>query len=144
MDAGDSTAVIGGGPIGLIATALLALHRPRQLIVLEPHVAARREIARQMGATLVLDSLTAVDGAMDALRDATGGLGADLTVEAVGTTASVASAVDATGVAVSWSGSATLGASWRIDEFKVVWNQLTIHASVGEPPGGRACHRAHR
>ena len=87
FDAGDSAAVIGGGPIGLIATAVLALHRPHQLIVMEP-LAARREIARQMGATLVLDPTQ--DGAMEALMEATDGLGADLTVEAVGSTASVA------------------------------------------------------
>jgi L-iditol 2-dehydrogenase len=43
VDAGDSAAVIGGGPIGLIATAVLALHRPRRLIVVEP-LEARREI----------------------------------------------------------------------------------------------------
>ena len=128
FDAGDTAAVIGGGPIGLIATAVLSLHRPRQLIVLEP-LAARREIARKMGATLVLDPTA--DGAMDEMMEATGGLGVDVTVEAVGSTASVASAVDATraGGQLVWLGNA--GRVVEIDEFKVVWNQLTIHASVG-------------
>ncbi|MFO7532842.1 MAG: alcohol dehydrogenase catalytic domain-containing protein [Candidatus Limnocylindrales bacterium] len=128
FDAGDSAAVIGGGPIGLIATAVLALHRPHHLVVMEP-LPARREIARQMGATLVLDPTQ--DGAMDAFMQATNGLGADLTVEAVGSTASVRSAVDATraGGQLIWLGN--VGRIVEIDEFKVVWNQLTIHASVG-------------
>ncbi len=45
---------------------------------------------------------------MDALMEATAGLGADLTVEAVGSTASVASAVDATraGGQLVWLGNA--------------------------------------
>jgi L-iditol 2-dehydrogenase len=128
VDAGDTAAVIGGGPIGLIATAVLALHRPRHLIVVEP-LEARREIARAMGATLVIDP-GAGDGAA-AVQAATDRLGVDVTVEAVGTTASVASAVDATraGGQIVWLGN--VGRVIEIDEFKVVWKQLTIHASVG-------------
>lgn len=128
VDAGDSVAVVGGGPIGLIATAVLAMHRPRRLIVLEP-LEARRQIARQLGATLTVDA-TAADAA-DVLEAETGGRGVDLTVEAVGTTASVASAVDLTagGGQLVWLGN--VGRVVEIDEFKVVWNNLTIHASVG-------------
>jgi 2-desacetyl-2-hydroxyethyl bacteriochlorophyllide A dehydrogenase len=128
IDAGDTAAVVGGGPIGLIATAVLALHRPRQLIVLEP-LEARREIARRMGATVVLDPT--VGDATEQVLEATGGRGADLVVEAVGTTASVATAVNATtgGGQLVWLGN--VGRVVEIDEFKVVWNNLTIHASVG-------------
>ena len=128
VDAGDSVAVVGGGPIGLIATAVLALHRPRRLIVLEP-LEKRRQIAREMGATHVFDPTTA--DAADQLAAATDGRGVDLTVEAVGTTASVASAVNATagGGQIVWLGN--VGRVVEIDEFKVVWNNLTIHASVG-------------
>ena len=59
------------------------------------------------------------------------GLGVDVTVEAVGSTASVASAVNATraGGQLVWLGN--VGRVIEIDEFKVVWKQLTIHASVG-------------
>ena len=110
VDAGDSVAVVGGGPIGLIAAAVLSLHRPRRLVVLEP-LAKRREIALEMGATHVIDP-TAADAA-DRLAAATDGRGVDLTVEAVGTTASVASAVDATAAGGRSSGSATSVASWR-------------------------------
>jgi L-iditol 2-dehydrogenase len=126
--AGDSALVIGGGPIGLIATAVLALHHPWPLVVLEP-LATRREIARAMGATLVLDPTA--EGVATQVEEATHGLGADVTVEAVGSTASVASAVNATraGGQLVWLGN--VGRVIEIDEFKVVWKQLTIHASVG-------------
>jgi L-iditol 2-dehydrogenase len=128
IQAGDVMVVVGGGPIGLIATALLALHRPRQLIVLEP-MAQRREIARRMGATLVIDPTA--DDAAGQLERATDGTGAHLAVEAVGTTASVASAVNATraGGQLVWLGN--VGRVVEIDEFQVVWKSLTIHASVG-------------
>lgn len=128
IDAGDSVAVVGGGPIGLIATAVLALHRPRRLIVLEP-LAARREIARRMGATDAIDP-TASD-AREQIAAATGGRGVELTIEAVGSTASVASAVEVTagGGQLVWLGN--VGRIVEIDEFQVVWKNLTIHASVG-------------
>jgi 2-desacetyl-2-hydroxyethyl bacteriochlorophyllide A dehydrogenase len=128
VDAGDSVAVIGGGPIGLIATAVLALHRPRRLIVMEP-LPARRQIALAMGATHALDP--AGPDALERLLELTDGRGVELAVEAVGTTASVASAVDSTagGGQIVWLGN--VGRVVEIDEFKVVWNNLTIHASVG-------------
>jgi 2-desacetyl-2-hydroxyethyl bacteriochlorophyllide A dehydrogenase len=128
IEAGASVAVVGGGPIGLIATALLALHGPRRLVVLEP-LEARREIAMRMGATHALDP-TAADAA-EAIEAAIGGAGADLVVEAVGSTASVASAVDvaAGGGQLVWLGN--VGRVVEIDEFMVVWKSLTIHASVG-------------
>ena len=82
-----------------------------------------------MGATHVIDP-AAGDPAVQ-LADLTGGAGADLTVEAVGITPTVTAAVDVTrpGGTLVWLGNA--GRVVEIDEFKVVWNQLTIHASVG-------------
>jgi L-iditol 2-dehydrogenase len=128
IDAGDSVAVVGGGPIGLIATAVLALHRPRRLIVLEP-LEARRDIARRMGATHAIDPTA--PHALEQIEAATGGQGVELTIEAVGSTASVASAVDVTagGGQLVWLGN--VGRIVEIDEFQVVWKNLTIHASVG-------------
>jgi L-iditol 2-dehydrogenase len=128
VDAGDTVAVVGAGPIGLLSVAVMAQHRPRHLIVLEPQ-AVRRELAMAMGATVALDP-TAPD-AMDQLRSLTGGLGVHVAVEAVGSTASVRTAVDSLqpGGQLVWLGN--VGRVVEIDEFKVVWNSLTIHASVG-------------
>jgi L-iditol 2-dehydrogenase len=128
VDAGDGVVVVGAGPIGLLAIAVMAQHRPRHLVALEPQP-ARRELALTMGATLALDP-TAAD-TMEQLRDMTDGQGAHVAVEAVGTTASVRTAVDSlrAGGQMVWLGN--VGRVVEIDEFKVVWNQLTIHASVG-------------
>jgi L-iditol 2-dehydrogenase len=126
--AGDSVAVVGAGPIGLLAVCLLNLHRPRNLIVVEPNE-ERRTKAVELGATLAIDP-----GQVDpwtAVAEVTGGVGVDVCVEAAGITPSVANAVNVTraGGTLVWLGNT--GRVVEIDEFKVVWNQLTIVASVG-------------
>jgi threonine dehydrogenase-like Zn-dependent dehydrogenase len=126
--AGDSVAVVGAGPIGMLSLFVLKLHHPRNLIVVEPD-AGRRQMALDFGATLAIDPTTTDVTA--AAAEVTRGLGADVTVEAAGITPSVASAVNVTrpGGTLVWLGNT--GRVVEIDEFKVVWNQLTIVASVG-------------
>jgi 2-desacetyl-2-hydroxyethyl bacteriochlorophyllide A dehydrogenase len=128
VDAGDSVAVVGAGPIGLLSVAVMAQHRPRHLIALEPQ-AARRDLAIAMGATTAIDPT--LPDALDQLRELTDGQGAHVVVEAVGSTASVRTAVESVrpGGQMVWLGN--VGRVVEIDEFKVVWNSLTIHASVG-------------
>ena len=128
IGAGDSVAVIGAGPIGLLAVMVLALHRPRNLIVVELDEGRRRK-AIEFGATLAIDP-TAVDPAT-AVAEATGGVGVDVCVEAAGITPTVAAsvAVARAGGTLVWLGNT--GRDVQIDLFKIVWNQLTIVASVG-------------
>ena len=128
IQAGDAAAVVGAGPIGLLAVAVLALHRPRHLAVVEPHP-DRRRLARELGATVALDP--AADDPGSAVAALTDGRGVDVAVEAVGLSATVKTAVDVArpGGTLVWLGN--VGRVVEIDEFKVIWNQLTIHASVG-------------
>ncbi|MFN8621291.1 MAG: alcohol dehydrogenase catalytic domain-containing protein [Chloroflexota bacterium] len=128
VDAGDSVAVVGAGPIGLLSLAVMAQHKPRHLIALEPQ-APRRELALAMGATIALDPTQ--PETLEQLKAMTGGQGVQVGVEAVGSSASVRTAVDAIapGGQMVWLGN--VGRVVEIDEFKVVWNSLTIHASVG-------------
>lgn len=125
---GDALAVVGGGPIGLLAVAVLSLSRPRSLIVVEPNE-DRRNLAIELGATLALDPTTT--DAAGKIREAAGGEGVDLAVEAVGISPTVDISVKAlrAGGTMVWLGNA--GRVVEIDEFQVVWNQLTIVASVG-------------
>jgi threonine 3-dehydrogenase len=51
---GEDVLVSGAGPIGLMATAIARHAGARHVVVSEPN-AFRRELARQMGATLVVD-----------------------------------------------------------------------------------------
>ena len=128
VHAGDTVAVVGAGPIGLLSIAVMAQHRPRHLIVLEPQ-ATRRQLALAMGATIALDPNH--PETLMQVRAMTGGQGVHVAVEAVGSSASVKTTVDviAPGGQMVWLGN--VGRVVEIDEFKVVWNSLTIHASVG-------------
>jgi threonine dehydrogenase-like Zn-dependent dehydrogenase len=73
--------VLGQGPMGLMFTRMVASHGARRVIGIDP-VAHRRDAARVMGATHVLDP--AAGELAQQLRELTGGRLADLVVEAVG------------------------------------------------------------
>lgn len=72
---GDTTAVFGAGPIGLLTIGCLKLAGAGRIFVVEP-VAHRRELALHMGATTVIDS-GAVDASQQILAD-TGQRGVDV------------------------------------------------------------------
>ena len=77
---GDTVVIVGAGPIGLAAILSAGLSSPLQTIVVDP-VESRRAAATAFGADLVLspdDDVAAV------VRERTGGLGADVAIEAVG------------------------------------------------------------
>ena len=78
---GESVAVIGAGPIGLLFLALFRAAGASSVIVVEP-MALRRDAAKRMSADVCIDS-SSVDG-VTAVREATSGEGADVVVDAVG------------------------------------------------------------
>ncbi len=125
---GDSVAVVGAGVIGLLSVAALALHSPRHVVLIEPNT-VRRAAASRVGATTTIDPASASPASV--VEDLTDGSGADVVVEAAGTSATVGTAIDVVrhGGTVIWLGNAKR--SVEIDEFQVVWKQLTLAASVG-------------
>jgi threonine dehydrogenase-like Zn-dependent dehydrogenase len=76
---GDVALVLGAGPVGLMFVALLTLGGA-DVVAVEPS-AERAALARRLGAVDVVPP----DGAERAVRAASGGLGADVVVDAVGT-----------------------------------------------------------
>jgi 2-desacetyl-2-hydroxyethyl bacteriochlorophyllide A dehydrogenase len=54
---GDTVMIIGGGPIGLIMMQLAAIAGAVKIILMEP-VAEKRELAKKLGADLVIDPAT--------------------------------------------------------------------------------------
>jgi alcohol dehydrogenase len=76
---GDTVVIVGAGPVGLSATLTAQLFSPRNLVVVD-RVASRRETALKFGATHAVDEHEVHD-VVDALTD---GLGADVSIEAVG------------------------------------------------------------
>ena len=89
FDGGDVVAVLGAGPIGLLATASAAAKGARTISV-EPD-AGRRELAMKLGAEHAVDPLAA--DATEQVLDLTGGRGATGVVECSGNTAAQASAL---------------------------------------------------
>ena len=75
---GETAAVFGAGPIGLLTVAVLKLSGVRRIWVVEP-VAARRAMALAMGADVAIDP-AATDPVKEIQKD-TAGRGVDLTLD---------------------------------------------------------------
>lgn len=80
LQAGETVVIVGTGPIGLAAIATSRLYSPLQIIAIDS-VDERRKAALMAGADEVL---APDDDVSDRLSQLTGGLGADVAVEAVG------------------------------------------------------------
>lgn len=86
---GGTAAVFGSGPIGLVTAAVLKAAGAR-VIVVEP-AAARKAKARGAGVDVVLDPTET--NVPDAIRDLTGGAGADVAFECAGIDPVLAAAI---------------------------------------------------
>ncbi|MEO8289090.1 MAG: zinc-binding dehydrogenase [Chloroflexota bacterium] len=86
---GDTVLVQGSGPVGLSAAILAQLRGAGKVIVIGgPPL--RLEMASASGADAVIDiGTTDAQSRLDAVRDLTGGRGADVTIEATGVAAAV-------------------------------------------------------
>ena len=91
VQAGTSMAIVGAGPMGMLHLLMGRALGAGPIIVSEP-IAERRALAKLWGADLVLDPAT--DDVKGAVRDATGGLGADAVIVSVGIAELVAPALD--------------------------------------------------
>jgi alcohol dehydrogenase len=76
---GDTVVVVGAGPVGLAVVATAQLFSPARVIAVDLAV-ARLEAAKRLGA----DAIATVPESEPLVADLTGGLGADVVVEAVG------------------------------------------------------------
>jgi 2-desacetyl-2-hydroxyethyl bacteriochlorophyllide A dehydrogenase len=126
---GDRVAVYGLGVIGLLVTQLLRRAGVERIVAVDP-IAARRTLALDIGADVALAPEEATPAA---IRDLTGGIGADLAVEASGNPAALAAAVEAVGqegtvVVPAWYGtkpvSLPLGGSFHRGRVRIVSSQV--------------------
>jgi alcohol dehydrogenase len=81
VDAGDTVAVVGAGPIGLATVMTAKLYTPAQIIAIDL-ADSRLEKAREFGADVTINN--GREDAVAAVLELTAGLGADVAVEAVG------------------------------------------------------------
>ncbi len=81
---GDVVAIVGAGPIGLSAIMGARLFSPSHIVAIDL-ADSRLEAAKQFGADVVVNNSR--QDPLEAVRELTGGLGADVAIEAVGTPA---------------------------------------------------------
>lgn len=86
---GDSVAVIGAGPVGLMAVMSAQLFGPAQVFAVDM-VDARLEEAQDLGATPIN---AGAGNAAEEIKRLTGGYGADRAIEAVGLSATIETAL---------------------------------------------------
>jgi 2-desacetyl-2-hydroxyethyl bacteriochlorophyllide A dehydrogenase len=127
VDVGETVLVIGAGPMGLAHVAMSRLHGAAQVIVSEPDP-ARRERARKLGSDVEVDPLS---GGLDEVMQATGGRGADVVIEAVGSARTYTQAIDLArrGGRVLAYGAAPADATIEIRPFDIYSKELTIVGS---------------
>ena len=78
---GDTVVVVGAGPIGLSAITGAKLYSPGHVVAVDL-ADARLEAAKRFGADVTVNSTR--QDALSVVRELTGGLGADVAIEAVG------------------------------------------------------------
>jgi alcohol dehydrogenase len=78
---GDVVAIVGAGPIGLASIMGSRLYSPSHVVAIDL-ADSRLEAAKQFGADVVVNN--GREDALEAVRSLTGGLGADVAMEAVG------------------------------------------------------------
>lgn len=91
---GDTVVVLGCGPVGLCALQGARLAGAEQIIAVDL-VSAKLELARELGATAAIQADSG--DPVDAVRDITGGRGAEVTIEAIGHQSTVDQAITMTG-----------------------------------------------
>jgi alcohol dehydrogenase len=79
---GDTVVVVGVGPIGLAAIITARLYSPSHIVAIDP-AARRLEAAKQFGADVAIRPDD--EDPRELVESLTGGLGADVVMEAVGT-----------------------------------------------------------
>lgn len=133
--AGSTVAVLGPGPIGLLATQV-ARELGAATVVLTGTRESRLALGKEFGADLVVNSRD--EDAVAAVRDATGGTGADVVLECSG----APSAVDDALRMAKRSGKVVLVGFFeepvRADLNHAVMNGISIHTVRGEGAGSLA------
>jgi len=128
---GESVAIIGaGGPIGLLHLQMAQKAGASQVIAVG-HSASRLEIARQLGATAVINARER--DTIAEIRALTGGYGADVVIECAGTKLAWETAVDSVrkGGRVLWFGGLPAGTKVEIDAARIHYGEISLFGIHG-------------
>lgn len=126
----DRVAIIGAGPIGLLATAI-SLITGAQVIVIEPQ-AHRIKMAKEMGAKIIIDPSKG-DPVKEVMK-LTNGLGVTRIIECSGSINGIAMTVDIISVdgIIVLTGQ-SIGTKIPIEIGKIIWKHALIIGSCGAP-----------
>jgi threonine dehydrogenase-like Zn-dependent dehydrogenase len=125
---GDVVVVVGCGPVGLMAV-LCATGVAGHLIAADG-VPARRELAERLGAAEAL----APDAAVERVAEVTGGVGADVVIEAAGSPGGLAAALRlARGRGTVSVVGAHFEPDFPLDNALMFERELTLRFSIGDP-----------
>jgi alcohol dehydrogenase len=83
VEPGDTVAIVGAGPIGLAAMLTARLFTPAHIVAIDIDD-SRLEKAREFGADLTINNSSGSEAVVAQVKKLTGGLGADVAIEAVG------------------------------------------------------------
>lgn len=127
---GDVVTVLGAGPIGILHVKLARFAGARRIIVSEPNE-LRREAALKEGADIVVDPSS--ENLLDRVREASGGLGADVAIVAIGIPALANDAIRLVRNRgrVSLFAGFNKGVQAEIDVNAIHYNELLVTGSFG-------------
>jgi L-iditol 2-dehydrogenase len=137
---GDTVAVIGGGPLGLMIMHVAALAGCKVIAVVKHD--AQVQVARALGAAHVVQT-TATEDAVSAVRDLTPDRrGVDIAIEAVALPETWEQAVDMVrnGGIVNFFGGPEIGTKVQFDTNRLHYGDLTLKATFHHTP--EICRRA--
>ena len=124
---GDTVVVVGCGPVGLMA--VLCARRLAGRLIAVDGVPARRGLAELLGAESV-----APEAAAELVADATGGLGADVVIEAAGSPGALSASLElARGRGVVSVVGAHFEPDYPLDNGLMFERELTLRFSIGDP-----------
>jgi L-iditol 2-dehydrogenase len=122
---GDTTVVIGAGPIGQMMI-MLAKKSGASTVIASDLAPLRREIATKAGADITIDP--SKEDPVERVKEETDGRGADVVIEAVGLPQLWEQAIDMTrdaGTTVLFGGAAS-GTKFEVDTVRFHYGQLTL------------------
>jgi L-iditol 2-dehydrogenase len=130
--AGDVVLLSGPGPIGLMCLKLLVATGIHTIVAGLAADAPRLECARRIGAARVVNLET--EDVLEAVRQATGGAGAHIAIEAAGSAASLRNCLEAVRPMGRITQAGIFGQEIRIPLDRLFHKQLELRGSVGYTP----------
>ena len=138
--AGDTVAVIGDGPMGLMILHVAALAGCETIAIVRQE--GQMEAARQLGATHVIKTMSVGKAIRETLALTPNNRGVDIAIEAVGTPEAWEEAVELVrkGGTVNFFGGCAVGTHVKLDTNRIHYSDITLRATFHHTPA--ICRRA--